>query len=35
MVNGKRAQAGEPTRLVFELGSAYKMMPGQVWGIPV
>ncbi len=34
MVNGNRAQAVETTRLVFERGSAYKTMPGQVWGVP-
>jgi hypothetical protein len=35
MITGNRAQAVEPTRLVFERGSAYRTKPGQVWGIPV
>jgi hypothetical protein len=29
------AQAVEPTRVVFERGSAYRTKQGQVWGIPV
>jgi hypothetical protein len=35
MVTGNRAQAVEPTRVVFERGSAYRTKQGQLWGIPV
>ena len=35
MITGNRAQAVEPTRVVFERGSAYRTKPGQEWGIPV
>jgi hypothetical protein len=35
MVTGDRAQTVEPSRLVFERGSAYRTKPGQVWGVPV
>ncbi len=35
MITGNRAQAVEPTRVVFERGSAYRTKQGQVWGIPV
>ena len=35
MITGNRAQAVEPTRIVFERGSAYRNKQGQQWGIPV
>lgn len=35
MISGDRVRAVEPTRLVFERGSAYRTKQGQVWGVPV
>jgi hypothetical protein len=35
MITGNRAQALEPTRVVFERDSAYQTKQGQVWDIPV
>jgi hypothetical protein len=35
MITGNQAQAAEPTRVMFERGSAYRNKQGQQWGIPV
>lgn len=35
MITGNQVQAAEPTRVMFERGSAYRNKQGQQWGIPV
>ncbi len=35
MVSGSKALGVEPTRVVFDRGSGYRIKQGQIWGIPV